>query len=537
MSFGLQTAIDVHSGNYVYYRRLAKSRNPEYRDLYASAMSAVVQNINKGSNTGDIASYFFSLRDSEYNKEVRLLSDKFGAKITNTYDKSNQATGEELIKAFNKMFNFKDVFIRNLKIIQEDASVKQLVTYFPTYFQQAWVAAKDSMATEIEKNIKQNMVIEDAVQILINKWLPEIVRDAIKRMFSVEEDTGVKGTKKTKQAYKQLLEPIEDLNNEMGNRFIESFIQSYNLRNIANILIENITLESDVTKKIENFSIDKHISFHSMGGLAAENLVAYLGDMVASVLDENFTASRSGDTGQKSDVIFTFGIPTNVVEDWLENTAFGNRKKNIEAVQKLEKELAEFENGFIVYTNVKNYSVFSDSFKGFPAGNPMTLNAWEGMMQAMGIKSDNLIFTVLQLIPGAIADNQKENVSTMFARGIAASLFDDFDVSDYTPNSSSMSIHLLNLNGIYTPLSFYFDLLGRAFQQYDKTNVNNLIKVQLSLPDSILFPTQVEENRWRKNNPNASPWQEQQQDAMAKSRISYYFLQGYTDLIKSLSFK
>jgi hypothetical protein len=83
-----------------------------------------------------------------------------------------------------------------------------------------------------------------------------------------------------------------------------------------------------------------------------------------------------GDLGARADNIFTIGIDFSEIQDFLDNEEFGTREKNIRAFTKLGEHLQKFQEGFIVYTSDKNYSL-SDGFKsrgGFSAGEPMTLN-------------------------------------------------------------------------------------------------------------------------------------------------------------------
>jgi hypothetical protein len=47
-----------------------------------------------------------------------------------------------------------------------------------------------------------------------------------------------------------------------------------------------------------------------------------------------------------------------------------------------------------------------------------------------------------------------------FSSAIATALFDDFNMIGTVESSGAKSIHLLDLNGVLFPLSFYFFLLS-----------------------------------------------------------------------------
>lgn len=542
MSFGLPYNNVIANGRhnsiggerYVYYRRL--EWDGIWPGLGEKAKAVIDYRATTGGNPELISQYFFNLRDGEFQKEVELLEEKFGRKISSSYDNDSEKTGAELIKAINSTLNVKSVFERHLALIKETKGQKQIVTWFPTYFDKQWEANADTILSEIETKAF-SIPFEQAVSLVFNKWIPTLVRNALIYMFEeADVENGIKSNREElKEAYQELADCLKDLNDARGNAFVDSFIEAYSLDEFGDIIKERYEKAESIGKEAANFKYKNAINVHSRGGLAAENLANFVAELGASAFDIDFKGTLTGSTGQKADAIFTIDIPTDVIEDWIEENDFGPREKNVQAMNILSNKLRHYDEGFIAYVNAKNYTLNKD-FHGFSAGEPLTLEGWDNLMHEMHIRGRDFIFSIMQLIPGAVGDQYQEEISNMFARAIAMALFDDFDTVGMVPKAGAKSIHLFNLNGIFFPLSFYFHLLGQAFLDYSRSGVENMVKVDFRLPSEIKFETQVIQNDWQGKHPGESAWGAQQREAFDIIRISFHFMKAYAKLMRSLDF-
>ena len=350
-------------------------------------------------------------------------------------------------------------------------------------------------------------------------------------------ESGIKTDRERLQkAYSELLPFLEDVNNKMGNEFIQSFVETYKLNEVADSIAKSITIDR---KKKKVGDIDKikimGEGFHSKGGLAMENLSDFVAQ-VANNVDglKLFSSTRTGSSGQKADAIFTINIPTDTISKWLEENSFGDRGQNVEAVQKLQKQLSEFKKGFIVYSNAKNYTLRGT--KGYSAGESISLETWDTMMHKANKKGRDLIFMAMQVIPGAVGEERLEQTRITFARAIAAALFDDFDTVGFAPREGVQSIHLMYLNGFYIPLSFYFNLLYKTFHDYAGENLRQVIEVNISKPEEIAFPKMEDQRAWQEKT-GGNPWTYQADIALRQIKISYHFLKNYKEILQSLNFK
>ena len=524
---------------YVYYKRL---ETDGYKELFNKAVSVLDYRVDYvGGNAKSIAEYFFKLRDGELEKEQALLLEKFGINVSSYENKDGDTVGAELIKAFNKTLNLKSVFERNLALIKNTKGQKQLITFFFHYFEDQWDANANIISKEIFqafKGNKEKTFLEIAAPI-INGWVPKLVREALIYMFEkAGAESGI--GEEYQSAYKDLLGPLKDMSNNLGNSFIQSFYQAYGLDRLTENIIEQLNENEKAQKNLKDFKLSAKMNIHSKGGLASENLENYIANFMLSQLGAKGYSTQTGASEIKADTIITFNMPESIIENWLNSNIFSSsvsRERNVQAINQLQAQLEEFDNGFIVYTNAKNYTL-NDGFRGrggFSAGTELKLQDWDSMMHAVNQKGRDLIFSAMQLIPGAIGDGKKEAVSNMYARAIASALFDDFDAIGTVEESGAASIHLLYLNGIYFPLSFFFDLLAEAFNDYSEASVSDIVKVSFQIPTSILFKKAEDQSAWQKAHKGESAWREQQQDALENIKVSYHFLKAYKKIMSRLN--
>lgn len=369
-----------------------------------------------------------------------------------------------------------------------------------------------------------------------------MAQDAVVYMFSeAEKENGLKSNQSIegntyKDAYKKLLYPILR-EEEKGNRFIEGLIHSTGLDKIADPLSSNILSAAKKVGSIKN-RLDDFITvdIHKVGGLALEELENYMVDFVVNKAfarnNHIIKSFHTGETKMKADSIYLIDMDASKFENWLEKNTFGTREKDITAFNALNDIINDndFKKGFIIYTNTKNWTLGSN-FKGFSAGSPITLGTFSSMIAASGLpKHNSQLYTgmAMQLGKGALAESYTEQVSIMFARAVAAFLFDDFTIIGKKQVHGAQSIHLLDLNGIYTPLSFYFYLLSEACFEANYDEVRKLVSVSIDAPQ-ILFPTQESQSNWEKGH-NATPmdaWREQANMAYRETKIKVNFLKKF----------
>ena len=559
MSFGLMYGNTFHdkegdhknsinAERYVYYLRLNTdaSSNQKVEDnrkqLFKKASSVFNYRVEQGSSFLKIADYFKLLRDSEYDKEVKLLKSKFPeSKFLKEYNFENwKAVSAELIRNFNRLLSFEKVFKRNFQVLTR-TNQKSIMSHFRYYFDEAYKGMEDKLVDEIREAYELNKKrggINRAIEEVLEINLPEIVRRALEIMFGKAgvEDWIRKGGPKVDQelrdAYEELLPYLRD-DSSIGNDFVNSLIKHYKLD----------TLAKDIIKRRKNFQPKawdmaiKNVSIKGRGGkgvtgLGAEDLQTAMGQ----ILEDTFNGKvlHTGDTKIKPDITVVYEADIEPIEKALSGDNLGNRPEDVRAAIEVEKVMDSVTEGFLVYSNAKDYQPTFIKKQGYSAGSPITLSTWDSMMHAGFVqKGRDLIFMALQLIHGAVGMGKDEQVKAAFARAIASALFDDFKMIG-RKDMGKNTIHLLNLNGIYIPLSFYFHLLHKAFYNAAQDEISKLIQVDIDLPHGIEFPRLRDERDWRRKNTGKSPWNEQSHTALDTITIEYHFFKGFKEAMQEL---
>ena len=567
MAFGL-TKEKGYGGQYVYYERLKSTHIPEYINLYYRAKQGFSWETNY-SNTSlrSIGEYFHSLASGELEKEKKLLSTIFGRDFGNlsyanfggNTDQEGQKFAKELIESINIALGLEKVFRRNLSIILKSKGKKGVFSHFDTYFKQVWEekgGVAEKIANELTKASDGNRSTDLAVlaKELLDKKMPDIVKEAIRRMLSAKTEIA-KDNSEYQNAYERVLQALDDINfKSQTNELINFFIKTYQLDQLSEFMAKNYE-NQEAYKNIENkekgnFNISTNVA--QRAGLTLEMIENYITNLVAQGIGSGGTGDikysmesvHTGGKNVKPDNIILINANASIAKKWMEEDKFGGRQENVLAIKNLQQKLSGINDGFIIYTTAKNYTLnkrFQEVLNGYPAGKMTSLQNFNAAAWNIEINTDALITTVMQLIPGAVGEGDDDAVKTALSRAIAAALFDDFNTIGQEVNigGSLTSIHLFDLQGVLMPFSYYLQLLGDAFTSVggfgdiNDERIRQLISVDIEVPPSIMFPTQAQQNLYYIATGN-NPWNAQAKDALNNSRIGFHFLAGLRSILEGL---
>ena len=570
MAFGL-TKEKGYGGQYVYYERLKSTHIPEYINLYYRAKQGFSWETNY-SNTSlrSIGEYFHSLASGELEKEKKLLSTIFGKDFGNlsyanfggNTDQEGQKFAKELIESINIALGLEKVFRRNLSIILKSKGKKGVFSHFDTYFKQVWEGKggkggiAEEIANELKEAIRHNPSTDLAVlaKELLDKKMPDIVKEAIRRMLSAKTEIA-KDNSEYQNAYERVLQALDDVNfKSQTNELINFFIKTYQLDQLSDFMVKNYE-NQEAYKNIENkekgnFNISTNVA--QRAGLTLEMIENYITNLVAQGIGSGGTGDikysmesvHTGGKNVKPDNIILINANASIAKKWMEEEKFGGRQENVLAIKNLQQRLSGINDGFIIYTTAKNYTLnkrFQEVLNGYPAGKMTSLQNFNAAAWNIEINTDALITTVMQLIPGAVGEGNDDAVKTALSRAIAAALFDDFNTIGQEVNigGSLTSIHLFDLQGVLMPFSYYLQLLGDAFTSVggfgdiNDERIRQLISVDIEVPPSIMFPTQAQQNLYYIATGN-NPWNAQAKDALNNSRIGFHFLAGLRSILEGL---
>ena len=529
--------------SYVYYERLKTDAQemgePKYLALYeivkgnSKKIGRLDRSLNPLSKLENISRFFKRAKEAELKKEKQLLNIKFGYNLSeNDVYRPDGSFAKMLIEAFNEIFQLKIIFTKYLDMLMVNDD-----NLFYTCFNEV---LEKNINLVIKRAKKSKQPIEVAIEEEYQKILPKITKESLILVF--KKIMEVNGEENEMQILQQIIDKIRQAK-FMNNKLIEKFIKFYNLDDIAAGIIKYSKALKDMknghTPKMPTCSV-KH------GGDAQEELskiiINEIGQYFYHTKNVKVEGTRTGQTNQKADIITTVDIDIGLVEEWLEQNKFNNRDLNTKAIKKLQDTLQQFDSGFIVYVNLKDYNL--DRFKpggrfegGFSAGKPISLGNFQQAAKNLSLDYTEFVRICMQLIPNAVGEENIEKVKLALCRCIGFALFDDFNEVGIKTKQNN-SIHLLYLNGVYVPMSYYFYVLEKSFAHAkDSYQSDDLIQVDITLPDNILYPKseqyyETEDPSYNRNE----AWELQAQDALKNIKIQYHFLRKFQTMMEDMFF-
>ena len=397
----------------------------------------------------------WDLAEREERKEKDLL-EEFVKKGTLSYiDAGNKLRG------FNKLYQNKKILGRNLKKIEAVADGSRqgridITSSFRTYLNRA---IEDYFSkTELKK--------------INEKDLLEVVKQALIKAVS-SRDSNLKG--ETQHSYEELIPIIEKM--AADDNFIKEVFDLYFGTSWDKIKIE---LKNENKRKKEVKAKDvKDMITKSYG--AGGQLFEYLQSLILDTLGEKNIGT--GKSKQKSDITLLYAevqIPT--FDDKQDDSV---RAYFIQKYREMYNNL-EGATGSIVEINAKNYNLTTEYFQesGFSAQSLTSIKNLEDMLDAYDYnpeRADRLIYALTNIGPDTLQENQ-EQITHNLAMLIAYFLFDDIDMDI---GLGVQAVHLLNLDGVYVPLSCFLYAAYETLSDFENIS-DDMVKVMYS-PESVNY--------------------------------------------------
>ena len=559
------------SGGYVFYKRLENdTRNnvwtskvlTGFNDIYNSNEDTVKKELS-WANAAKV------LRDTGYaeqQKEIKMLESVFGKTI-----KSNISIADypKYINTINMLMGLKKQYGNYLRELQEqagDTKNRRAAGGF-RYFESRVVpainanvrAALSGFTEEQLMSFKPSQFTE-----IIRSVLEKSIEDAVYKVAN--EGAGYIG--KEVKMWTEIEEGFRNLNQTNRENFINEVISRYDLMRVS----------KDIGKELRQYYLDKAKGKNKklnlstkikqkmdVNELKGSSIDGFISEFLTSLL----TPANKG-TGlvfknnvMRADSVrllsgyFEADIPDEIIEQ--ANSIMSDDLW--EAEQKIEKFTREVldktQDIFIVYESSKMYRL-SGSFskRGFHGSSGNIANLGQALYK-YGVTTSKLTINianlVYQTIPGAIKAGEKDNiiewVKRLIIENIEATLFDDVEFQSTGKGSNDdRVIHILNLNGVQIPLSYYCLAIADAIEQSikaKKINIGSYVRVSITTPKNILYPEKVnsdKNNQVTDDEGNVLPfpesvfkaWNNQAADAAENSKFSISFLRNFNDLLTKL---
>jgi predicted RNase H-related nuclease YkuK (DUF458 family) len=247
------------------------------------------------------------------------------------------------------------------------------------------------------------------------------------------------------------------------------------------------------------------------------------GDLSLNIVGEH--------TGQKNQMkadtllfVSTGNINTGDYLQFVDSQRFPNaiRQQNIDAMEKYLNSLEENIKHVIAISD-KNYSITA-GFDGIEAQSKMNLQNVGAMLSQFGVgQVTALIDYLANCGPSMVQGDVDGSVRTTLQSYIAYFLFDHLEVNINGPKPSANTVNLLNVSGIYMPLSVYLEGLRDSIVQAT-ASPSSLVSVSISLGG----PTA--ERVW-----TAATWDKFREQHETQSYIEYKILRNLANFISGLA--
>ena len=554
---------DAASPGYVYYNRIYddfhKDDSIKGRSMmraYYGAKSAIsfygVRDTTSGRNKRikEVSEYLKQQGRAEFEKEKKLLMYKYPelfAAHEIDFDLDDKDSMMDFIRIYSEMLSSKDIFESALDrmsaALASQGSKKVGATvwrYFPTYLTNALTKFLQDREDDLSAQVAADEEgFPDYLHDLLTSNLDDIMDDAINRMLRS------KRTNKNDEQVQPYLEFRKALNaNPQSKAIFRAGLQKiYGLSGIIDRLSENFStdISSNWTgkngKKTRGFSssLESKVQIKvglnrgggQQGGLATEEAAARL----VEVLNEDMSAVRTGQTNVKADYIISVGGWDLNDLDLEESVNGVGRERGQQLVDAIDKILDDYDKGFLVYVNAKDYmTATTDNFKGFKSGEPIKLSKYQSLSLRSGADAasvNKFVGAIMNTMKYAVGERYRVDLTTLLAGDLATFLFDDFKtIGDNAPQDSVNRLHLFLLNSVYVPLSYLLYWSGIAIEEAaDGRNINNYFSASISNTE-ISYPDPPY---------NSAMWEQQRQDALDKIKVGGKFLKNFSDIVAELA--
>ena len=515
---------------YTYYARVGQT----YPTLGKYVKYAIQRIGRQTHNYAASSKYVHQLSAAELMKEQRLLSEVFGVNL-NLKGYSSKEDYKQIIDTLNNCLNLKKVYDRNIQLIKNTKGMKAVFSHYPTYFMHAFEAHWHEIKEKFNSQFPQHGV--DAGVILKNilqQEFPVICEEGIRRMLDGPELETLKIDPSLRDAYKELLNFVGKIGQQ--GSIAQQIYQAYELDKIKEALIEEITGKNawfnDPKKAFEITKGKIKENYHPRGGYSLEAIeTAILSAVVSKIPNARGTVHHTGQLGAKADNILMFNIDTSLLEEAFEK-AGRNRAEHITAFSRLGEKLKNLDDGFIVYSSDKNYSLNS-SFYGYSVGKKANASVFINNLYQGSAQGNTLLGVINQLGAGAMAEGLNDGYELLLAQEVAFMLFDDYTTIGQA-DMSGRAIHMMNLNGIMVPLSAILSFLGDAIDSLDSNEIRKIVNVKITAPQ-ILFKRNEDQFDWMEVNHATAldAWNAQRAHALENTKIEAHILRNFRQIVSN----
>ena len=446
----------------------------------------------------------------------------------------------------------KSTYERNKYRIQKGLGRVSIYTNFGDYLASAVNKNMNLLLTRIMNNENIDSACKNYLYDCFDIALKEMLVNSTRGAKSGKDNPNFDQTKGDYKAiYDALTNTVTGANHR--NYLINELTRVLQLDRLTDYL-KQIILGDELTPTTAA-EFKKHFNVTpSSGGLAAENFEGVVQRMIQegvlpigelNNLRASFNAGLlkgevfvTGDYGskEKADLVWTVGA-SGIFRPFVNNGDEKSLRANaVRYYEELGQRLSTMSEGFIIYENLKSYSSYKGGKIGnFHTGADIPLYAYASVAAAAGMSGD-FITALMNLIPGALGEGNREAAIEAIASTVAYLLFDDVATigkSYQQVGVSGRAVHVFNLSGIYVPLSVFLYKFGSQLSTLGTPS--SFVNAHVSTPSGVMYP--FSENlspMYGAGRDTTKYWQEQAAVALKEITVGARFWSGFGDFVSNL---
>lgn len=455
------------------------------------------------------------------------------------YNINDPNSAKNIFKIMNEIFNSRDTINRGLQYMKKLSSkgegmeksdmYRDVSRYFSFYLTKA-------LEEELENFTSYRVLTSSPAE--IKNLINNIIGNALTKTYeSVKDFIGPNGEIRGKfgdkseahenetevQAIKDMIHVVQKLKSDgaFGKYGYLFNLDESTLAKVAGN--RNGRIKVTEAKKFNGAQVDANF-----GG----NILELITTLVASEIG-NINIANSGlkivgqHTGQlnnmKADTILFVGRGDINVNNYLEYVDKGLDSLRAQNVDAMQRYLADLQKNIehVIMISDKNYSIKA-GFEGIAAQEKMSIANVGQMFEKFGVSDIQALINYLancgpDMIQGDAVDGE---IRTVLQSYIGYFLFDHLQIEG--PKSGPNVVNLINVSGMYIPLSVYLQGLYKSIQSA-ASSPSSLVSV------SITLGGQTEQSVW-----TPGTWKEFRKSHETQSFISYKILRGVADFIAGL---
>ncbi len=448
-----------------------------------------------------------------------------------------------IFRSMNEIFNSRQTFERGLqymksiansgKGMQKEKMYRDVSRYFGTYLKQTLKTELTGLTGPRILKLTPGQIQSLINQIIGNALVKtyEAVRDFIDKDGSIRGKLGSSGkgkaaptaTEKEIQAINDMIAVIKKL---QGLKAFGKYGHLFDLdMNSLAQMATRKTKEVRINKKKYNSArVDSNFGGNILE-LITSTIAAEIGNMHVANQGLTITGVHTGQMNQmKADTMLFVGKGEINPRDYLQyvNEGFNSvRMQNIDAMAKYLKDL-EANLKHVIMISDKNYSITAN-FGGINAQEKMDLRSAGMMLSQFGVGDvTHLIDYLANCGDGMVQGSVNGEIRTELQALIGYFLFDHLQIQVNGSRPGPNVVNLLNVSGMYIPLSTYLEGLYNSIQNA-AANPSSFVSVSISLGGD------TEQSEW-----SAGSWADFRVSHETQSFISYRILKGIAEFINGL---